>query len=131
MKKYIGKYLGPNKIKEIKKTDEKTYLGNEKLIVIYENDQEECFPVKMLDAGITNIESDWSELREARVKPIVEQLMTILTEAELKKSEIDYVTGPKLVESILLAFKLANEKLWGKIYDDVTMKDADKILKQK
>lgn len=130
-KKFIGQYLGPQKIKDIKEIKETTYLGNPKFLVTYENGDEENLPIKMIECSITKEKSDWTELREARVKPIMTELLTILTEAELARSEIIYITGPKMIESINLAFRMANEKLWGKRYDDVTMKDADEVLKQK
>ncbi len=127
MKKFTGKYLGPLKIEDVKETKEVTYLGKPKVIVVYE-DEEECLPLAMVEAGVTDTESDWTELRERRGMPVIKKIMAALTEAELTKLEIQYITGPKLIESINLAFGMANEKLWGKIYDNITLKDADKIL---
>ncbi len=131
MKQFIGKYIGPQKIKYVQETDMTTYLGKPKLIVTYENDESEYLPLKMIECSITKEKSDWTELREARVKPIMAELLTVLTESELTRNEIIYITGPKMIDSINLAFRMANEKLWGKDYDSVTMYDADKILKQK
>ncbi len=131
MEKFIGKYLGPQRIKYVRESKKKTYLGNPKIVLTYTNGDEECLPKKMIECSITKKVSDWTELRDARVKPIMTELLTILTEAELTRREIIYITGPKMIESINLAFRMANEKLWGKDYDSVTMKDADNILKQK
>lgn len=129
MKKYIGKFLGPLQIKEIKKSKENTYLGNPKANITFDNGSKVSLPVEMIEAGITEQISDWTELRENRLKPVVSKIITVLTDMEVKKSEITYLIGPKMLNSIYLAFAMANEKLWGKIYDDITMRDADKILK--
>lgn len=131
MKKYIGKYLGPLQIKKVKKVKETTYLGKPKAIITFEDDSEECLPVEMIDAGVTEKISNWTQLREDRLKPVVSKIITIITDMEVKKSEITYLIGPKMLDSINLAFMMANEKLWGKIYDNITMRDADDVLQGK
>ncbi len=133
MKKYKGKYVGPREIKSVTKIKKTTLLGKPKVKVVYEQEllgkDSEILPLEIVDKTAMDGPIDWTALREERGKPVIEQVMVLLTEAELTKSEIEYIMGPKLVETINLAFSMANEKLWGKSYDNITMKDADEALK--
>lgn len=127
--KYIGKYVGPNKIKEVKETEEKTYLGNTKLELVYENGQTVLLPTDTVEAVMTEELSDLTKLREARVNPVVEKILVILTESELTNEDMDYAIGPKLTESLNMAVNQAQKILWGKEKHEVTLMDIDKVLK--
>ena len=129
--KYIGKYFGPNKITGWSISTEKTHLEKERLILEYDADKTADYPREVVDYVITDQPIDLSELREKRVMPVVEQLLAILTESELGKDDISYALETKLSESIRLGFLIANEILWGRETAKITLKQADKIIREK
>jgi hypothetical protein len=128
--KYIGKYVGPNKIVEANEADEKTYLGNPKLKLVFEDNQAMLLPLDAVEAAATPEKSDLTNLREARVKPVVEKLLTVLVEAELSSDDLNYAIGPKLTESLNAVFQRAQAILWGKERHEITLYDVDKVLKK-
>ncbi len=128
--KYIGKYVGPNKIITAEEAEEKTYLGNTKLKLVYENGQTVLLPTDTVEAVMTEELSDLTKLREARVNPLVEKILVILTESELTNEDMNYAIGPKLTESLNMAVNQAQKILWGKESHEVTLMDIDKVLRR-
>ncbi len=127
--KYIGKYVGPNKIVTTEEVEDKTYLGNPKLKLVYENGKEMLFPAEVVEEVVTEEVSDLTKLRDARVAPVVEKILVILTESELNNEDMNHAIGPKLSESLNQSFHKAQKILWGKENYEVTLFDIDKILK--
>ncbi len=130
MKKYIGKFIGSYKIKEATKAKRKTYLGNEAIEVKLNNEEKREYPKAMLDQMITKEKSDLSELREKRVRPVVEQVITICAEAELNKAEIQYALGAKMELSLNNTRNIADSILWGKDIDEITLYDIEQVFKK-
>jgi len=129
-KNFIGKYIGPKKIKDIVLLkNEKTYLEKNKVKVIFDDDKTYVYPEEALKDIVTENEQDASELRELRTKAVVEKILTILVDSELTLPEINYAIGPKLTASIQDAQKRANKILLGKEEYEVNLMDIEKILR--
>ena len=128
-KEFIGKFVGMNKIRKVIDVEDKTFLGKERVRVEYKGGAEpEVYPLRMLKKMITKDKSDLTELRERRVFSVIEDLITLLTEAELNKPEIDFAVGPRLMESLLDGMKKAEAILWKKPEYEITLKDVNDIL---
>jgi len=130
VKKYIGKYVGPNKIIKASKAKRKTYLGNEVIEVEFENGDKKEYPRKILDETTTKEKTDLSELREKRVKSVTSEVIGICAEAELTRPEIEYALGAKLNLSLNYSMKVARNILWDKDADDLTLYDIDRVIKK-
>lgn len=125
---YIGKFIENKKIKNIKEVPEKTFLGNDKVIVKFDDDTEKAFPLKMLDISISDKEVDLTKLTEKRIEYVVPIIMGALTEAELTKDEIAFLLNGRLQNLITQTYSDAADKLFGKKEYDVTLLDLNNIL---
>jgi hypothetical protein len=130
MKKYKGKYYGPHKIVKSETAKDKTYLGKEKVKLIFEDESGITLPAEMAESIVMNEAVDLNVLREMTINPIVQKIVVILTEAELKKEDLQHVVEFILPETIKLAKRNADKKLWGKEDYEITLADIDKVLKQ-
>jgi hypothetical protein len=136
LNKLKGKFIGANQIKKASKSENKTYLGNEKIRLEYESGKTEEYPKECLDSIITKDVSDPSNLRETRVIPVTEKLLTVLAESELTIEDIQYVIGVKLVFSIedsirrLLASYFGKEVRNATLTGKITLKDLDDALEK-
>jgi len=134
--KYIGKFIGPDEIANVEITKQKTYMGKERLRVMFKATETmpREYPTVMVDAMITDKVADLTDLRERRVYPVVEQILTALAEHELtamgEGNEIQYACGPKLTASLQQAALRVQEKIMGKKDYEVTLLDLDIVLKK-
>ena len=131
MEKFKGKYIANNKIELVEEIEEKTYLDGKKVKIVFENESpDEILPLEVLEGVVTDEVSDATTLREKRVDPVVTKLLTILVESELGRDDLQYAIGPKLVESVNSAYDRADKTLWGKEHYDISLMDAEKILRK-
>jgi hypothetical protein len=130
MKKYIGKFVGLNKIKSISISDEKSYLGSDKISIVFENSTIGSYPKWMFELIVQDKECDLNKLRELRVNPTLEKIIAILAEAELTQDEIMYSLQrlPNILGSNL---DKAKEILFGKSEYSTTLYDIEKIINPK
>jgi hypothetical protein len=126
----LNKHFGPFQIKGVKNTEEKTYLGYDKIILVLDDDTEKTLPIEDLRFIATVEKSNLTELREKRVIPVVKKLLTILTESELGNSDLHYAIDMKLGESIKMASDCAQEVLFGKPKEEVSLMDLEKVLRR-
>ena len=136
MLKYLGKFIGPDKIVGIKPSKRKTYLGNIVAEIELENETKIERPVDMLDAITTDEKSDLTELRTNEAKPVAQKIIAILTEAELPisspvRANIYYLLQDLVPESIQKNTRDAYGKLFEKDYYEVSLLDIDKALNGK
>lgn len=127
---FQGKYLGPLQIKSAYLAKEKTYLGNKKVVLILESDEEKELPLEVVKNVIADEKSDWTELREKWVIPVVEKLLIVLTESELGNNDLHYALDVKLGESIKMASDRAQMILFGKPKEDISLMDIEKVLRK-
>jgi hypothetical protein len=126
----IGQYVSNKKIKSTEKSERKTFLGKEVTLLTYEDDSKEEFPSEQLWLQATPQPCDLTQLREKAIVPVVEKILAILLEAEIKVIDIEYMTQ-KIIMSIRDHIDRANKKLWGKEYYDQTLFDVHNVLTQK
>jgi len=134
MKELIGKFIGDNKIVTVVKSKSKTYLGNDRVKLKYESGKTEELPLKIVKRVANTKISDATVLREDKVIPIIEEILTLLVDSELTVDDISYAIGPKLTYSIQSSIERALEVHFGKdvrigsFAGKVTLKDIDDIL---
>lgn len=132
LSEYEGQYIGNREIENVELLEgSETYLGNERVKVVFTNEEEEEFPAEVLNDIVTEEQSDDTELREARVKPVVEKMLITITEAEIPLENMDYVLN-KLQWSIEQNFEsvikqaLGKEKGRSSLYDWEQFIQSDK-----
>lgn len=128
-----GKYIGSRKISEVKETNEKTPSGLSIFSVEYEDQTVEWISSIMLKEVVSDSPCDLTELREKRVVPIIQVILTILRDWGIKLSELPYLSI-LLTQSLEFNHKEALLELWGKWMpkplspEDVDMLTIDKVL---
>ena len=127
MDKYIGFYIGPNKISKLTKSKRSTYFGKEVYQIEYENGIIEERPKKIIEKIADIQKYDWTELRDKISKIIVEQFLAILLESEIKLEDIDYILQ-LTAKSLNTNLEQATEYLWGKKVYDRTTADIQRVL---
>jgi hypothetical protein len=129
MKKYIGLYIGPNKIKKVEKSKRATYLDNEILSIEYDGGKKEERPKEIVDKLAFKDSYDLTELRERIGKIVVEKIVAILLEAEVNIVDIDYILQ-LTANSINHNLEKATEVLWNKSLLERTIADVHLTLKK-
>jgi len=127
MDKYIGFFIGPNKISRLTKIDRQTYFGKEVYQIEYENGIIEERPKEIIEKIADEEKYDWTELRERISKIVVEKILAILLEAEVKLEDIDYILQ-LTAKSLNTNLEQASEYLWGKKLYDRTVEDIQRVL---
>ena len=127
MNKYIGFYIGPNKIRTLTKSKRSTYFGKEVYQIEYENGIKEERPKEIIEKIAGKEQYDWSTLRDKIGRIVTEQILIILLETEIKLEDIDFVlqlTARSLNENL----EKVTEFLWKKKIHDRTIHDVQEIL---
>jgi len=87
------KFIGPKKVKSIKETGEKTPGGLDILEVQFEDFSTEHFSKPMFDNVASETVCDESQLREKRVKPVVEMVLAVVRDYGIKVGELQYMSA--------------------------------------
>lgn len=128
MKQYIKQYIGLKEIVNVILLEEKTYLGEDRVEVEFKTDNKEQYPLKVLDAIATKeVEKDLNIIREKRVQPVLLQILTLLTESELSRSDTRHLFE-LLPSNLQMSLDRTIEKLFGKNIQDVSLYDMHKEL---
>jgi ribosomal protein L17 len=83
---------------------------------------------KMAAAVITNEPIDLTTLREKRLHPVVEAILSLLLEWDVKINEIEYIYT-LVTTSFNENYKAASDKAWGIAEADRKVSDVDRVLK--
>lgn len=127
----MNKFIGHKKIKKVG-AGGKTYLGNPRVKIDFEDGTTLYLPKEVYtDVATDEMEQDLAILQEKRIRPLVQKIIMLLTEAELNRDDIQQLIQVLLPDTIFQANKLANENLWGKKDYEVTLFDIDRILSYK
>lgn len=127
---YKGKFFGPNEIEKVEELEDKTYTGLGRVRVHFTNGTRLSMPVAVLENTATDLTIDLDQLRDKRVRPVVEQLLTVLAESELTKEDMMYAINTKLAMSLDDAKEAANKILWGgKETHEITLMDVENVFK--
>lgn len=128
--RFVGKFIGPDKIGEVELAKRKTYLGKDVVKVKSEDGKlDKEYPVEVLEEIATDEKKDLTELRDLKVNPLVKKILIILLESELPIEDIRYLLQTKLPLSIEDSIDRAYRALWGKEKWEVTLLDVDNVLK--
>lgn len=128
-KHFIGKFIGPNKIVGMGSVGRWTYLKREVVEAEYENGNKEEFPEVVFNRIVTDEATDLTTLRDMYVKPVIEEVITILLEAEVSIADIEQILARTSL-SLNDNLERANAILWGKDLMKRTVADIHKILLQ-
>lgn len=127
MDNLIGKYFGPNKICGFNTLDRKTYLGNEVLELLLDDETKREVPTAMVAVTVTDKQSDLTALREAYVKPLIEKIIAILLDGEIQIVDIEFLLATTST-TLNMHLEKANEILWQKDLMKRNLADIQKIL---
>jgi hypothetical protein len=127
-KNFEGKFIADQKIKEVKDIESKTYLGSDRVEVLFEDETKEEFPKNILEAIISDEQSDLTTLRDKRVNPVLVQVIALMAEAELNLDDQNYFTS-RLPSLLQMNFDKAVDKLFGKPQYKTTLRDIENIIK--
>jgi len=137
-KKLKGKFIGPQEIKKAVLHDSKTFFGKDRIVISFKKDLEpEIFPLAVLQHIVTpKPVEDLAELRLTRIKPVVADLLAILTESELSLDDLKFAINTKLSQSLQHNVDRANTILWNKDYysgslpaGKLTLYDIEMVLR--
>ena len=131
MKKYIGQFIGDKKIKDVSVIEEKSYLGNDRCEVIFEDETKKEFPSWMIETMVTKDISNLTILRDKRVNVSLEKVIAILAESELTQDEIIYAIQNRLPNILGANLDSAKKILLGKPEYETTLFDIEKIINPK
>mgnify|MGYP001560731065 CR=1 FL=1 len=128
-------YIGEKKIKNTETLKDKTLSGILLIEVEFEDKTKETFSKLLYDKIVSEKSCDATELREKRIKPIVEVILVLLRDWGIKLNELPYMSMV-LNQSLMFNEKEALKKLWQKKYipnlnslEDVNLIAIDRVLK--
>lgn len=128
---YQDKYIAHRKIVKATKLKTKTFQGNDRVEVVLEDDRVEEYPVAVLDRIVSDEpQTDLSILRENWVNPVVEEVISVMTEAELRKRDIIYFLN-RLPNILGEAETNAIDIAVGKDVNELSLYEIDNLLKSK
>jgi len=85
---------------------------------------------KMYANVVTDEPADLTKLRDLRVQPVVEDVLKVFLDWDIKTSEVEYVQA-LVIQSLNENMKEADEFLWKKELDQKKISDIDRVLKEK
>ena len=109
--KFVGKYVGPNKIKDIDVTSIKTPSGGMVFTLAYEDGRFELFPEKGLVAVVSDGAKDFNHLRDARVDIMVPEIMNVIKEYDIPYGQFTWLMS-MVAAQWQNNFNRANAILW-------------------
>lgn len=127
-------FIGPKQVRVWEVVEDKTPGGKEIVKVEFEDDTVEFLAKIMFDVVVSDEACDETKLREKRVNPIVETLLSVLCEWGIKTGELTYMSA-LLNKSLDFNSNAALIKLvsvWmpkPNSLDDVDFVTIDRILK--
>lgn len=108
----MDQYIGPNKVVGLVKEEFITPAGNEVVMVQYQGEHPpELMSKKSFDLLVTPAPSDYTDLRARKFEKMLPDIITVLTEFDLKFDEIKPLFE-HIAESLQNAFDKANNWLW-------------------
>lgn len=132
LKDFEGKFFGLNFIEKAELSENKTYLGKDKVKLTYDNKKIEEYPLEVIDKVISSTAIDLTDLRLRRLTPIAEKILILLTESELKKEDMEYLVTALIPGSINQALNRAYKKVFfNKEPHEITLMDVERVLKEK
>jgi hypothetical protein len=129
-------FIGEKKIKNVDRTEETTAGGVPIVKVEYADDSIEFFSERMYEKIASKHSCSLSELRDNRIQPIVEEVLSLLRDWGVKVGELSYFSS-MLNRSLDYNTNQATAELWSQwmpkplSLDDVDLVSIDRVLKSK
>jgi hypothetical protein len=123
----MKQFFGLKEIRSLSPLDRKTYLGGQVIEITYKDGSKEEIPNEIFKSAVDTRPCDPTNLRDRMTKPVIEKILAILLELEVKIIDIDYIQQ-KLAGLLNQRLDEANTILWGKNMYDKTLEDVHKIL---
>lgn len=89
MQSFIGKFVGPRKVKTVEMTEMLTVGKNPVVRVTYEGDFFEIMPLATLVIVGTVEETDFNELRRKKFMVMLPKIIEVVAEMDIKVYEVD------------------------------------------
>lgn len=89
--KYVGKFIGPDKISDIEVLDLLTSAGSMVFEVTLANGVRDIYPEKGLVAIVSDEPKDYNHIRDARVNLFVPEVIKLMEEYDLPAGQLVYV----------------------------------------
>lgn len=136
---YTGKFIGPRKIASVKDGEFKTNGGNPTVTVEFEGGYKQFIPLKALSLMATKEPSDFTNLRDKKLKTITAEILAVIAEHDFQGDDIEPLSI--LVSNELMnSFNKATHILWkgesnsfvpgGNAVLEQSLLDADKIIRE-
>jgi hypothetical protein len=124
---FNGKFIADKKIKQVVSLDEKTYLGNDRIEVEFDDDTKTIYPKEVFEQIVSDESYDLTTLREKIVNPLIIKIISLLADYEITQEDTNYLLSriPNILQGNL---DKAIEKLFGKPEYKITMFDINKII---
>jgi hypothetical protein len=129
MQTYKKQYIVNKQIKSLELSDEKTYLDNEMYLIRFYDGTEQLLSKEVIKNIADKKSYDLTQLRDKMVFPLVQKILAIITEANLKIEDINYLqerTSMTINENLKKATTIA----WGMDLQERKMMDVDVMLKK-
>ena len=125
---FLGKFYGNDKIRNVSKVISKTPKGADRVEVEFEGGTKKQLPLSQLVLLSSEKTIDPTTFRDKQMEPIVIEAISLLLEAEVPLEWLEFFSQ-KLGMSVSVSIDKANEVLWGKKFNDLTLLDIDRTLK--
>ena len=87
--KAVDMFIGPRKITGMSNSQKKTPDGGAIFDIVYDGGHKESIPKKTYDILVATESKDWNELQKVKFKPIIQDILNVLTSYDLKATELD------------------------------------------
>jgi hypothetical protein len=113
LKEYQDQYLGDKQIKFVEEA-EPSKSGVEVVTVVFNDGSRQQYATLLLkqDGVVTPQIQDLTLFRDARVLPVVKEVLKLMRDYNLKVEEVDYLMQ-KVVTSINMNLQTAETNFWG------------------
>lgn len=91
--KVVGKYIGPNKIKQVKRLGYTTPSGSPVYSVEYKDGSRELMTSYGLVSSVSDAPRDLTALRDAVLRVVAEKVLEVMTDYNLKVLDIEFLTS--------------------------------------
>jgi len=127
-------FIGPKEVLGVAKTEKKITVNEIELgdliEIQYVDGTKELMSQIMFDAVVKEEATDLTTLRQNRMFPVVNDLLTVMLKWNVKINELEFLFA-LTTASINDNLNKADKKLWNKTLSDRTMDDVDTVLKEK
>jgi hypothetical protein len=109
--KFVGKYIGPDKITGVDIYDFVTPSGSLVFEVTFENEKSMIFPEKGLVAVVSDEPKNFNHVRDARVNLMVPEIMKVIEEYDIPHEQFVHLMS-QVAMQWQNNFNRANALLW-------------------